>query len=81
MAPSSVNGGASTNLGLKILWVQGKGAEPTLEVGQAGRLGLTGLDPSRLGAVAPSLPWVLMYLCTLPLHLQYFDDVILTFKM
>jgi hypothetical protein len=25
MAPSSVNGGASTNLGLKILWVQGKG--------------------------------------------------------
>jgi hypothetical protein len=26
-------------------------------------------------------PWVLMHLCTLPLHLNYFDDVILASKM
>jgi hypothetical protein len=37
-----------------------KGAEPTPEVGQAGRLGSTGPGPSRPGSVAPSLPWVLM---------------------
>jgi hypothetical protein len=40
--------------------------EPTPGVGQAGRLGPTGPDPSQPGSVAPSLPWVLMYLCTLP---------------
>jgi hypothetical protein len=43
-----------------------RGAEPTLEVGQAGRLGPTGPGPSRPGSVAPSLPWVLVWLCTLP---------------
>jgi hypothetical protein len=42
------------------------GAEPTPGVGQVGRLGPTGLGPSRPGSVAPSLPWVLMWLCTLP---------------
>jgi hypothetical protein len=43
-----------------------KGGELTLEVGQAGRLGPTGPGPSRPGSVAPSLPWVLVVLCTLP---------------
>jgi hypothetical protein len=43
-----------------------RGAEPTLELGQAGRLGPTGPGPPRPGSVAPSLPWVLMHLCTLP---------------
>jgi hypothetical protein len=42
------------------------GAEPTPGVGQAGRLGPTGLGPSRPGSVDPSLPWVLMHLCTFP---------------
>jgi hypothetical protein len=41
------------------------GAKLTLGVGQAGRLGPTGPGPSQFGSVAPSLPWVLMYLCTL----------------
>jgi hypothetical protein len=43
-----------------------RGAEPTSGVGQAGRTGPTGPGPSRPGSVAPSLPWVLMYLCPLP---------------
>jgi hypothetical protein len=60
------NGGASTNLGLKVLRVQEKGAEPTPGVGQAGRFWSTGPGTSRPGSVAPSLPWVLMCLCTLP---------------
>jgi hypothetical protein len=47
------NGGASRTLGLKILRVQGKGVKPTSGVGQAGRLGPTGPDPSRPGSVAP----------------------------
>jgi hypothetical protein len=72
MALFLVNGGASTNLGLKILRVQGKGGEPTLELGQVGRLGTTGPGPSRPGSVAPSLPWVLMHLCTLPPPLALF---------
>jgi hypothetical protein len=66
MALYLANGGASRNLGLKDFRVQEKGAEPTPGVGQAGRLGPTGPGPSRPGSVAPSLPWVLMYLCTLP---------------
>jgi hypothetical protein len=41
-------------------------AERTPRVGQAGRLGPTDPGPSRPGLVTPSLPWVLMYLCTLP---------------
>jgi hypothetical protein len=66
MALSPANGGASRALGLKILRVQGKGSRTDPGVGQAGRLGLTGPGPSRPGSVAPSLPWVLMHLCTLP---------------
>jgi hypothetical protein len=41
-------------------------------VGWAGRTGPTGPGPSRPGSVAPSLPWVLMWLCTLPLPLACF---------
>jgi hypothetical protein len=66
------NGGASRALGMKILRVQGRGAEPTSGVGQAGRPGPTGPGPPRPGSVAPSLLWVLMYLCTLPLLLAWF---------
>jgi hypothetical protein len=58
MALSSANGGASRDLGLKILRVGGGGL--TLGQGQAGRLGPTGPGPSRRGSVAPSLPWVLV---------------------
>jgi hypothetical protein len=49
-----------------------KGAEPTAEVGQAGRPGPTGPSPLRPGLVAPSLPWVLIYLCTFPPPLTLF---------
>jgi hypothetical protein len=56
-------------------------SEPTLELGQAGRLEPTGPGPSRPGSVAPSLLWALMDFCTLPLHLHYFDDVILASKV
>jgi hypothetical protein len=34
--------------------------------------GPTGPGPSRPGSVAPSLPWVLRWLCTLPLPLAWF---------
>jgi hypothetical protein len=43
---------------------KGGGVEPTLGLGQAGWPGPTGPGPSRRGLVAPSLPWVLMHLCT-----------------
>jgi hypothetical protein len=59
------SGDASTYLGLKDLHTQEKGGEPTPGVGQADRPGPTGPGPSWSGSVAPSLPWVLMYLCTL----------------
>jgi hypothetical protein len=49
-----------------------KGGEPTLGLGQAVRLGPTGPGPSRPVSVAPSLPWVLMHLCTLPPPLALF---------
>jgi hypothetical protein len=38
---------------------KGEGGEPTPGVGQASRLGPTGLGPSQPSSVAPSLPWVL----------------------
>jgi hypothetical protein len=38
----------------------------------AGRLGPTGPGPSRPGSVAPSRPWVLRWVCTLPLPLAWF---------
>jgi hypothetical protein len=60
-----VNGSASTYLGLNDLHVQEKGGRTDPGVGQAGRPGLTDPGPSWPGLVAPSLPWVLMYLCTL----------------
>jgi hypothetical protein len=60
-----VNGGASTYLGLKDLHAQEKGGRTEPRVGQAGRPGPTGLGPSWPDSVAPSLPWVLMSLCTL----------------
>jgi hypothetical protein len=68
----SANGGASRALGLKILQVQGKGGEPTPGVGWAGRPGQTGPGPFRPGSIAPSLPWVLRWLCTLPIPLAWF---------
>jgi hypothetical protein len=34
--------------------------------------GPAGLGPPQPGSVAPSLPWVIMYLCTLPLPLAWF---------
>jgi hypothetical protein len=49
-----------------------RGAEPATEVGWAGRPGPTGLGPSQPGSVAPSLPWVLRWLCTLPPPLAWF---------
>jgi hypothetical protein len=78
---SFANGSASRDLGLKIFRVQGKGVEPTPELGQAGRLGPTVLGPSHPSSVAPSLPWVLIHLCTLPPLLAPFDDVVLASKM
>jgi hypothetical protein len=72
MALPSVNGGASRTLGLKILRVQGRGAEPTPGAGQVGRPRPTGPGPLRPGSVVPSLPWVLMHLCTFPPPLALF---------
>jgi hypothetical protein len=66
------NAGAFTDLGLKVLRVQEKGGESTLGVGQVGRLGPTDPGPSRLGSVTPSLPWVIISLCTLPPPLALF---------
>jgi hypothetical protein len=79
---SRANGSASTYLGFKYLHVQekvGGGTDPG--VGQASRLRPTGLGPFRPDSVAPSLPRVLLYLFTSPLHLHHFDDVILASKM
>jgi hypothetical protein len=72
MALSSANGGASRTLGLKILWVQGKGAEPTPGVGQAHFVSVRSPLFSRGSSCIYAI-------C--PLHLHYFDDVILASKM
>jgi hypothetical protein len=77
----SANGGASTYLGLKDLHAQEMGGQTNPGVGQVGRPRPTDPVPSWPGSVAPSLPWVLMSLCTLPLNLHHFDDVILASKM
>jgi hypothetical protein len=58
-----------------------RGAEPTPGVGQAGRLGPTSPGPSRPDSIAPSLPWVLMCLCTLHPPFSLFWNVILASKM
>jgi hypothetical protein len=63
------NGGASRTLGLMILWVQGKGGQTDPDPG-----------PSRPGSVAPSLPWVIRWLCTLPLPFEWFWPAILASK-
>jgi hypothetical protein len=53
------NGGTSRTLGLKILWVQRKGAEPTSRVGQADR---SRPIPARFGRpFAPVGPQVIMH--------------------
>jgi hypothetical protein len=72
MALSFAICGSTRDLGLKILRVQGKVVVPTPGLGQAGRLGPTGSSPSRTGSVAPSLLWVLRWLCTLPPPLEPF---------
>jgi hypothetical protein len=66
MALCLANGGASTNLGLKILRVQGKGGgiDPRSGLGRPAWADRPG--PIRPCSVTPSLPWVLMHLCTLP---------------
>jgi hypothetical protein len=61
--------------------MQGKGAEPTLEMGQAGRLGRPaqahpGPARSPLRSRGSLCDYVLC-----PLHLHHFDDVILMSKM
>jgi hypothetical protein len=78
---SQGNRGAPTYIGLKDLHVQEMGGRTDLGMGQAGRPGPTGPGPSWPGSVATSLLWVLMSLCTFPLHLYHFDNVILTSKM
>jgi hypothetical protein len=55
------NGGASRTLGLKILRVQGRGAEPTSGVGQAGRPGrpFAPVGPQVIMHFAPSICMIL----------------------
>jgi hypothetical protein len=81
MALYLANGGASTNLGLKILRVQEKGGRTDTRSRPGRPAWPTDPGPFQPGSATPSLPWVLTYLCTLPLHLHYFDDVILASKM
>jgi hypothetical protein len=71
MALPPANGGASRVLGLKILWVQGKGGR-TDAISGLGRPEPTGPGPLWPGSVAPSLPWVFKWLCTLHLPLSWF---------
>jgi hypothetical protein len=81
MALCFMNGGASRDLGLKILRVQGRGAEPTPELSQADRLGPTDLGPSRPGSVAPCSRGSSGDYALCLFHLHDFDDVILASKM
>jgi hypothetical protein len=68
-------------LGLKILRVQGKGAEPTPEVGWASRPGLTGPVPFRPGSVALLSRGSSGDYELCPFHLHDFNDFILVSKM
>jgi hypothetical protein len=81
MALSSVNGGASQALGLKILRVQGKGGRTDPGVGWAGRPGPTGPGPFRPGSVALRSRGSSCIYALCPFHLHDFDDVILASKM
>jgi hypothetical protein len=74
MALSLSNGGASRVLGLKILRVQGKGAEPSPGVGWA--QAYLGPVRSPVRSRGSSGDYALC-----PLHLHDFDDVILASKM
>jgi hypothetical protein len=77
----SVNGDASTCLGLKHLHAKEMGGRTDPRMGQAGRPGPTSPGPFQPSSVAASRTWVLLSLCTFPLHLHHFDDVILASKM
>jgi hypothetical protein len=66
MALCLANGGASSNLGLKDLRVQEKGGRTDPRSGPGRPAWADRRRPTRPGWVAPSLPWVLMHLCTLP---------------
>jgi hypothetical protein len=80
MAISFANGSASRALGLKIIRVHGKGAEPTPGVGWAGlgQLAQAHFGPVRspLRSCGSSGDYALC-----PFHLHDFDNVILTSKM
>jgi hypothetical protein len=69
----SANGGAPGTKGWRSFGCKERGAEPTRELGQAGRLG-----PARspLRSRGSSCDYALC-----PLHLHHFDDVILASKM
>jgi hypothetical protein len=82
MALCIANGSASTNLGLKILWVQGKGGRTDAVTGLERPAWVDRPRPitARLSRpFAPVGPHVIMHFA--PLHLHYFDDVILASKM
>jgi hypothetical protein len=82
MALFLANGGASSNLGLKDLWVQEKGGSNRppewARPDGLGRPAQTHLSPvrSRLHSRGSSCIYALC-----PLHLHHFDDVILASKM
>jgi hypothetical protein len=63
---SPLNVGAPTCLGLHRLHAQEMGGRTDDRMGQAGRPRPTGLSPFWPSSAAPSLPWVLLTLCTLP---------------
>jgi hypothetical protein len=82
MALSLANGGASRDLGLKIIWVQGKGGrtDPGTGPGQLAWADRPRPIPARFGRpFAPVGPYAFMHFA--PLHLHHFDDVTLASKM
>jgi hypothetical protein len=82
MALPLSNGGASRVLGLKILWVQGKGG-PNRPPEWAGPAGLGRPTQAHLSPVQSPLRsrGSLGDYALCPLHLHDFDDVILASKM